>query len=152
MTILTRTIAALCLAAASVVAGGAPAANAQAGEDYFVVNTQFRNAPSDIIDAGGAFEGCTSVNDLWGEATQLSPQRLLFRGEKRLSCDGGKVTVYYEATTATGLVTIGTWTVSSSTLAGATSGGGTVHGDSKTCTLDRNSFGCIIDTFSGDVS
>ncbi len=148
---LTRITTALLLAVATVVAG-APAANAQAGEDYFVVNTQFRQAPSSIVDAGGAFTGCTSVNDLWGEAIPLSPQRFLFRGEKRLSCDGGKVTISYEATTATGLVTIGTWTIVSSTLAGATSGGGSVHGDSKTCTIDRNSGGCILDTFSGDVS
>jgi hypothetical protein len=152
MTKPTKTIAALCLAVASLLAGGAPSAHAQAGADYFVVNTQFRNGPSYIVDAGGAFAGCTSVNDLWGEATQLSPQRFLFQGEKRLSCDGGKVTIYYEATTASGLATIGTWTVVSSTLAGATSGGGSVHGDPKTCTVDRNSGGCILDTFAGDVS
>ena len=152
MTKLTTITAALCLAVSSLLVGSAPSANAQAGEDYFVINTQFRNGPSYIVDAGGAFAGCTSVNDLWGEAVQLSPQRYLFRGEKRLSCDGGKVTVYYEATTATGLTTIGTWTVVSSTLAGATSGGGSVHGDSKTCTVDRNSGGCILDTFAGDVS
>jgi hypothetical protein len=152
MTTLTKIVAALSLAAASVVVVAAPPANALAGDDYFVVNTQFRNAPSYIVDAGGAFDGCTSVSDLWGEATQLSPQRLQFRGEKRLSCNGGKVTVYYEATSATGLVTTGTWSISASTLAGATSGGGSVHGDSKTCTIDRNSFGCILDTFAGDVS
>lgn len=153
MTTLTRLAAALTVAAATVVAGGAPAANALAGDDYFVVDTQFRNSASSIIDAGGAFAGCTSVTDLRGEAVQLSPQRVLFRGEKRVSCGGGKrVTVYYEATTATGLVTIGTWTITSSTLAGATTGGGSLHGDSKTCTLDKNSFGCITDTFAGDVS
>jgi hypothetical protein len=149
---LTRITAALCLAGASVVGGGAPSANALAGEDYFVVDTQFRQAPSSIVDAGGAFAGCTSVNDLWGEAIPLSPQRLLFRGEKRISCAGGKVIISYEATTATGLVTIGSWSIVSSTLTGATSGGGSLHGDSKTCTIDRNSGGCILDTFSGYVS
>jgi hypothetical protein len=131
---------------------GATAASAEAGEDYFVVDTQFRRGPNDIVDAGGAFADCTTVRDLWGAATQLSPQRFLFEGEKKISCDGGSVTIYYAATAASGQVTIGTWTITSSTLAGATSGGGAVHGDTSLCTPVRAGGGCILDTFTGDVS
>ena len=40
----------------------------------------------------------------------------------------------------------------SSTLPGVTSGGGTLMGDSRTCTPVEGSGGCITDTFSGSVS
>lgn len=118
-----------------------------------MVDTQFYGGPSAIVEAG-AFAGCTSVKNLWGAAEAVSPERRLFTGEKRLSCAGDTVTVYYEATqdTASGKRTMGTWYVTESTVAGATSGGGTLRGDNTACTIAKNSGGCILDTFTGDVS
>ncbi|MGZ8738394.1 MAG: hypothetical protein ACXWW7_14610, partial [Nocardioides sp.] len=48
--------------------------------------------------------------------------------------------------------TQGTWEITASTLAGATSGGGTLIGDASACVPLKNSGGCILDTFTGDVS
>ena len=47
--------------------------------------------------------------------------------------------------------TFGDWYVVSSTLAGVAGGSGTVKGDSKSCTPVAGSFGCILDTFTGNV-
>ena len=129
----------------------APPASAATGDDFFVVDTQFKQAPSTIIDSGGAFAGCTTVTDLGGTAEQIGPNQLLFTGDKRVNCPGGKVTLHYEAelNAASGKRTRGTWTITSSTLEGATSGGGTVRGDSTDCTIEPGSEGCIIDTFAG---
>jgi hypothetical protein len=152
MTTLTRFAAALSLAAASIIVGSAPAANAQTGEDFFVLDTQFSPGPTTVVDAGGAFEGCWKASDLWGSGIQLPDGTVWFEGEKRLQCaSGAKVTVHYIVQQVpTG--TVGTWDVTGSTLAGATSGGGTLVGDSTACTPERNAGGCILDTFAGDVS
>ena len=153
MKLLTRLAAAGLLVAATLVTG-APAATAAPDEDFFVVDTQFFPGPADVVDAGGAFEGCWKVHDLWGAATELPSGQLQFEGQKRVHCPlGAKVTVYYLVTfdEATG-TTSGTWEITDSTLTGATSGGGDLFGDGSACTPDKNSGGCILDRFSGDVS
>jgi hypothetical protein len=134
------------------MAAGGPA-TAVAGEDYFVVDTQFTGAPSTIVDAGGAFTGCTSVRDLGGTAEQTGPNQFTFTGTKRVSCAKGSYVIidYVASTTAGGRRTSGDWWVVQSTLAGATQGGGTVRGDSTACTPRPGAGGCILDTFSGDV-
>ena len=145
-----RSVATVIAISAVPFLGALSPAQALAGEDYFVVNTTGKQ--SSIVDAGGAFASCTTVRDKWGTAEQLSPQRLRFEGEKVVSCDGGKVTIFYSVTTASGQVTIGEWYVTGSTLEGAISGGGAVHGDSSECEPVRPGGFCILDTFSGDVS
>ena len=136
--------------AASVLAA-APAANAQT-EDFFVLDTQFVPGPTTVVDAGGAFEGCWKSSDLWGNGIQLPDGTVWFEGEKRLQCaSGAKVTVYYIVQQVPH-GTAGTWEVTASSLAGATSGGGTLVGDSTACTPAKKADGCILDTFSGTVS
>ena len=140
------------LVAGMAVAGG-PATAAQ-GEDYFVVDTQFIAAPSSIVDAGGAFESCTSVRDLGSTAEQTGPNQFTFSGLKRISCAAGSSVLieYVASTTAGGRRTSGEWWVVDSSLEGATTGGGRVRGDSTACTPRPGAGGCILDTFSGDVS
>ena len=148
---LTRITTALLLAVATGVAG-APAANAQTGEDFFVLDTQFVPGPTTVVEAGGAFAGCWKASNLWGTGIELPNGDVWFEGEKRLQCgSGAKVTVHYIVQQVPP-GTVGTWDITGSTLAGATSGGGTLVGDSTACTAKKNSDGCILDTFSGDVS
>ena len=151
MTMLTRFAAALSLAAASVVTA-APSATAAPNEDFLVVDTQFFPGPAAVVDAGGAFEGCWKVSDLWGTGIELPNGDVWFEGEKRVQCaSGSKVTVHYIARAVEG-GTSGTWDITGSTLDGATTGGGTIVGDGTACTPAKNAGGCILDTFSGDVS
>lgn len=151
MTRLTRLTAALTLAAAGVLSV-APSAGAAPNEDSFVLDTQFAPGPTTVVSATGAFEGCWKANDLWGNGITLPSGETWFEGEKRLQCaSGAKVTVYYIVQQIpTG--TTGTWEITDSTLEGATSGGGTLVGDTTACTKKKNAAGCILDTFSGDVS
>jgi hypothetical protein len=145
-------LTATALAAWTTVA--AAAASAAPAEDYFVIDTQFIRAPSSIVDSGGAFAGCTSVRDLGGTAEPTPNGGFTFSGTKRISCAAGSFVLveYVASTTAGGRRTSGEWWVVDSNLGGATSGGGTVRGDNTACVLRPGSNGCILDTFSGDVS
>ena len=138
-----RSAAALALGVCTV-ALGAPA-SAVGGEDYFVVNTTFRG-PSAVTDAGGVFASCTSVRDLFGTTTETGAQRLVFTGAKRVTCDDGRFTLTYQAATAGNNQTVGTWTITSSSLPGASVGdSGTVRGDATACEPEG---ACILDTFT----
>jgi hypothetical protein len=141
------------LVAATAVVGGAASASAGPHGDFFVVDTQFRTAPSDIVDAGGAFANCTQVTDLVVGAEQIGPNKALFFGDKLVQCAEGTVTIHYNATFnfSGGKKTSGHWFVVDSTLPGVTSGFGTVRGDNSACEVADDSDGCILDTFSGTV-
>jgi hypothetical protein len=150
---LLRVAATTVLTTASALTG-ATAASAADGEDYFVVDTQFFFGPADVVDAGGAFADCRMVKDLGAATSTTTTGDTQYEGEKRITCaPGTKVTVHYvvildEAAQRTE----GTWWIVDSTLPGATTGGGTLVGDYSACTPMRNAGGCILDTFSGDVS
>lgn len=118
-----------------------------------VVDTQFRTAPSDIVEAGGAFADCTQVTDLVVGGEQIGPNKVLFFGDKLVQCAEGTVTIHYNATFnfAAGKKTSGHWFVVDSTLPGVTSGFGTVRGDNSACEVADYSDGCILDTFAGTV-
>jgi hypothetical protein len=135
----------------AALVGAALPASASPQGDFFVVDTQFWDAPSPIIDAGGAFSGCSSVVDLGGIGEQISPRRLIFIGDKLVQCDDGDVTIHFNATlTGSGKRTSGHWFVTDSTLPGVTDGFGTVRGDNTACQVAAGSDGCIRDVFAGD--
>ena len=148
-----RSVAAVVgLAAASAVLSPSPA-SAIPGDDYFVVNTQF-GATSPIVESGGAFADCYAVEDVGeGTAEFFSPNRVMYIGDKRVLCDGGEVTIHYNATQnlASGKRTSGHWFVVESTLEGVTDGFGTVRGDNSRCTPAPGTDFCILDTFAGDI-
>jgi hypothetical protein len=141
------------LLAATALVGGAASASAGPHGDFFVVDTQFRTAPSDIVEAGGAFADCTQVTDLVVGGEQIGPNKALFFGDKLVQCAEGTVTIHYNATFnfAGGKKTSGHWFVVDSTLPGVTSGFGTVRGDNSACEVANDSDGCILDTFAGTV-
>jgi hypothetical protein len=145
-------VALLATAAAVALPNAANAAPSDATS--FVVNTQFRPGPSPIVAATGALASCTTAEELPGSlGIQTGPRTILFVGTKELVCDGGTVTVAYQATLnqAGGRKTFGTWQVVDSTLPGVAFGGGRLTGDSARCELLGGSEGCILDTFTGRV-
>jgi hypothetical protein len=148
----SRSATAVLLAATALV-GGAASAWAGPQGDFFVVDTQFRTGPSDIVEAGGAFADCTQVTDLSNGGEQIGPNKGLFFGDKLIQCADGTVTIHYNAAInfASGKKTSGHWFVVDSTLPGVTSGFGTVRGDSSACQVADDSGGCILDTFAGTV-
>ena len=162
----TSRVAAALAAAAVVVALGCVPANAAAGTmTMFTVDTQFVEGPSEIVAASGPLSSCTEVTDLENHGELRTHNQLVFTGVKQLSCGASTVTVGYQAfitipafqnpnvlPAGGGFKTLGTWWVVSSTLAGVSSGGGTLMGDNRTCTLDEGSGGCITDLFRGSVS
>ncbi len=95
------------------------------------------------------------MTDLWGGGEQIGSRKVLFFGDKEVTCDGGVVVIHYvaEMNFQSGKRTSGYWYVISedSTLAGATEGGGTVRGDNTSCTPAEPGGFCILDTFAGDV-
>ena len=137
MTHLTRITTALLLISSLVFAVGASPANAAPGKDYFVVNTQDPASVVDspIVEAGGVFSGCTTVTDLGGIAEQIGPSKVLFIGDKEVTCAGGSVVIHYNAVMnfKQGRKTSGHWFVVESTLPGVTDGFGTVRGDNAVC-------------------
>ena len=140
--------------AATALVGGASSASAGPHGDFFVVDTQFRSGPNDIVEAGGAFADCTQVTDLalpGGE--QIGPNKVLFFGDKLVQCAAGTVTIHYNAALnfSSDKKTSGHWFVVDSTVSGITSGFGTVRGDSSACVVSDDSEGCILDTFAGVV-
>jgi hypothetical protein len=139
------------LAGTAAALAGALPASAAAQRDFFVVETQFQTAPSPIVDAGGAFAGCTSVSELGGLGEQFTPNRVIFIGDKLIQCAGGDVVIHYNATinVSSSKKTYGHWFVVESTLPGITAGFGTVRGDSSRCQVAEGSGGCILDVFSG---
>ena len=80
----------------AVLGGGGPAWGASGSKTSFTVDTQFLDAPSEIVAATGPLAACTAVE---------------------------------------------------STLPGVSSGGGTLKGDNRSCTLLPDSGGCILDGF-----
>jgi hypothetical protein len=153
-------------AVAGAVALGCVPANAAAGTmTMFTVDTQFVDGPSAIVAASGPLAACTQVTDLENDADLRTHNQLVFSGVKQLSCGAATVTVGYQAfitlpalqspknlPVGGGFKTLGTWWVLDSTLAGVSSGGGTLMGDNRSCTLDEGSTGCITDLFRGSVS
>jgi hypothetical protein len=133
------------------LASGSPASAALGTPTTFVVDTQFLDAPSDIVSATGSLASCTEVDDLSNVVTQVSRTKGQFSGEKALSCGAYEVVIHYDAQMAfpAGKRTFGDWYVVSSTLPGVVGGRGTVKGDSRTCTLAEGSEGCITDTWTG---
>ena len=118
------------------------------------VDTQIGAATSSVTAAEGAFAGRTTVDDLDAAIKSLSPTVDLFSGQKLLHCPGGSVTIHYDAmqnTTQIGITT-GTWSIVSSTLPGAATGGGRLTGDVSTCTPAAGADGCITDTYTGTVA
>ena len=131
----------------------------------FTVDTQFVDGPSDIVAASGPLSSCTQVTDLEGNSDGRTHNQLVFSGVKELTCGTASVTIGYQAfitlpalqnpnvlPAGGGYKTFGTWWVLESTLAGVSSGGGALIGDTRTCTLDPGSGGCITDMFRGSVS
>ena len=137
--------------------GAAGAVGAPGARTVVVVDTQFVAGPSQVLEASGPLASCTEVVTLEGEGEQIKPNTVLFSGVKLFVCNGGTVTVSYEATLNLAAAerrparTSGTWTVVDSTLAGVASGGGVLKGDAR-CEPVAGAEGCIIDTFRGRVS
>ena len=150
---------ALAIAAVATVGLSAPA-QAAGTRTAFTVDTQFIDGPSLIVAASGPLAACTSVLDLENNAEGRTRQQALFSGVKELTCGSATVTIGYEAFISFGaeparggaFTTHGTWWVLDSTLAGVTSGGGVLMGDSRRCQPAEGSEGCILDTFKGSVS
>ena len=113
----------------------------------FTVVTSFVSE-SLIIEADGAWTGCTSVEDLAGTANDVGPRKVQFSGIKLVNCPDGDVVIHYDAVlnwrTEQGR-TMGSWYVVSSENPAVNGGAGTVVGVSRGC-VD-----CIVDTFSGRV-
>ena len=165
MTTTRRVVAALAAATVAVALGCLPASGATGTKTMFTVDTQFVDGPSAIVAAIGPLSACTQVSDLEGDGDLRTDNQLVFTGVKLLSCGTASVTVGYQAfitlpafqnpnvlPAGGGFKTFGTWWVIDSTLAGVSSGGGTLMGDNRTCTLAPGSGGCITDTFRGAVS
>ena len=158
-----RALATVAAVAGLALLGGAPA-HADAGTmTSFTVDTQFIAGPSDITAATGPLSSCTQVQDLSNFADLRTRNQLVFSGEKQLTCGSASVVVGYNAfitipslqngspARGAGFRTFGDGWVVSSTLAGVSSGGGKLAGDSRTCTIDEGSDGCITDSFRGFV-
>lgn len=140
--------------ACCAVAAVPPVAQAAVGTPTtFVIDTQFVDGPSTIVSASGPLAPCVSAVSVGNVATQVSPSKLMFSGEKVLACGAGEVVVHFDATInlSAARKTFGDWYVVSSTLPGVVGGSGTVTGDSKGCTPVDGAGGCILDTFTGRV-
>lgn len=143
------------LAAATLLGlAGAPLAHGAAlpPRSSFTVVTSFLTPTSEIVEATGAWAGCTEVSDLTSATNQVGPRTVQFSGEKLVSCPGGDVVIHYEAEMSTSgpdsrdRRTFGTWSVvSSEDGAPVVGGGGRVEGVTRGCP------DCIVDTFSGRV-
>ena len=150
----TRRYVAAALAATGLALGlatAAPASGAIGTPTTFVLDTQFMDAPSDIVSATGDLASCTQAAERNAVATQVTRKKVQFSGEKLLTCGSYEVVIHYDAQVneAAGRRTFGDWYVVSSTLPGVDGGSGTVKGDGRGCTLQEGSDGCITDTFSG---
>ena len=150
----TRRYVAAALATTGLALGlatAAPAAGAIGTPTTFVIDTQFVDAPSDIVSATGDLASCTKATELDNVATQITRNRVQFSGEKALTCGAYEVVIHYDAqvNAASGRRTFGDWYVVSSTRPGVDGGSGTVKGDGRGCTLQEGSDGCITDTFAG---
>jgi hypothetical protein len=163
----TRRVSATVAAIAGAAAfGAAPAHASSVGTPTsFTVDTQFVVGPSDITAATGPLSACTQVTGVEQSTDLRTHNQLVFSGTKLLTCGSATVTVGYRAFISIpafqnptvlpaggAYKTQGDWWVIDSTLAGVTSGGGKLTGDSRTCTPDEGSGGCITDTFRGFVS
>ena len=120
-------------------ASAAPAAGAIGTPTTFVIDTQFVDGPSDIVSATGGLASCTEVVDLNGTATQITRTKVQFSGEKELTCGRYEVVIHYDAQL----------NGEAGRRSGVDGGSGTLKGDSRTCTLEEGSGGCITDTFTG---
>lgn len=145
-----------CLAALAVATVAAPLAvgspaSAARSTDFFVVNTN-ASTGSPIVDSGGVFAGCTTVDDLWGAGDQIGPNRHVFFGDKRVNCGATWIDLHYVAQlNGSGKFTDGDWFVIDSNVPGGLEGGGTLRGDSRHCTPAPGGSFCILDTFTGTV-
>ena len=161
----TRMAAAVAAAAGAAAFSVLPATAAAGTPTSFTVDTQFVDGPSDITAATGPLSSCTEVRDLENFGDLRTHNQLVFSGVKELTCGTATVTVGYQAFITLpafqnpnvlpeggGYRTFGDWWVIDSTLPGVSSGGGKLAGDSRTCTRDAGSEGCITDTFRGFVS
>ena len=119
-----------------------------------VVNTQLWVSDSPVLDASGRLAGCTTVIDVGPSVSHPDPDTDVYRGEKRVICDGGEVIIQYEAAMSRAAIghTTGTWMIVSSTLSGVTGGSGQLVGNGEECEMLAGSEGCILDTFTGTVA
>ena len=121
-----------------------------------VVNTQILTGLSDspVLEATGPLASCTRVLDDGAEVSHPDADTDVFRGDKRVVCDGGEIVIEYEAAMSRAAFgrTTGTWTVVSSTLRGVTGGNGHLVGDWDACEALPGSDACILDTFTGTVA
>jgi hypothetical protein len=144
---------AICFAALLLPAAAGVAAPSGPNSGTLVVNTVFDPAmASPVVEATGAFTGCTSVTDLDSDI-KFPPGTAVFSGTKQINCDDGTITVSYTATAEKMLGgTHGSWRVIGGTgdYAGST-GGGRLTGDSSACD-PMGAEGCILDTFAGNLS
>jgi len=143
---------ALALTGVGLALVGAPPASAAIGTPTtFVLDTQFWDAPSTITSASGDLGSCTQATEREAVATQITRVKVQFSGEKALTCGEYEVVIHYDAllNVAAGHRTFGDWYVESSTLPTVLGGSGPIKGDSRTCTVQEGSGGCITDTFTG---
>ena len=121
-----------------------------------VVNTQILTGLSDspVLEATGPLAGCTNALDDGASVSHPDPDTDVFRGDKRVVCDGGEVVIEYDVTMSRAAFghTTGTWVIISSTLSGVTGGSGQLVGNGDTCELLAGSEGCILDTYTGTVA
>ena len=143
----------VCFAALLIPNAVAVAAPSGPSSGTLIVNTVFDpNMDSPVLEATGAFTGCTSVTDLDSEI-KLPIGTAVFSGTKQINCDGGTILVAYTATAAKRLGgTHGSWRVIGGTGAyeGMT-GGGRLTGDSSACD-PLGTEGCILDSFTGNLT
>lgn len=119
-----------------------------------LVNTQLGRSDSPVLDASGPLDGCTTVVDLDTSVSHPDPDTDVYRGAKRVTCDGGDVIIQYEAVMSRAAMghTTGTWMIVSSTLSGVTGGSGQLVGNGEECEVLAGSEGCILDTYTGTVA
>lgn len=147
MSVLLRAAcSALAAGALAVVTSTAPAGAAALKGDYLVVDTQ-GTGTSDVVAAGGRFDGCSTVTDL-ANNVEVVRNKTYFTGDKQVSCASGDLVLHY-AVVAANKKTHGTWFVLDSSVPGITEGGGRLDGTVLRCTPDPGSEFCILDTFVG---
>lgn len=124
----------------------APASATALKGDYLVVDTQ-GTGTSTIVEAGGAFAGCTAVTDLVNNQEFVAP-KTYFTGDKLISCPDGELVIHYAVVLAN-KKTHGTWFVVDSTIPGITEGFGSLDGNALRCAPAPGAEFCILDTFVG---
>ena len=140
----------LSTAVLACVAGVTSPATAGGAGGGFVVDTQFWADPSQIVTASGPYAGCTDVVDLGSGAGETGVNQVSFSGEKLVKCGVDWAVIHYDATLTwrSGRKTHGTWFTLDASSAELSGLHGRVDGDSRGCTIQAGSEGCILDRFT----